>query len=159
MSQNVRDLTGRTVIMSTHHMDEADLLGDRIAVIAEGRLRCCGSSMFLKTRFGSGYYLTLVRGKVRPRPSARRRADSPPRCRVRYPTWTACWGALSTLVSTDLQRPPWSRHKLILFMGGIVLDVPAFTVRTCMFGKDTVAGDKLEFRPERRSHPLQHLLC
>uniref|UniRef100_A0A147BM79 Putative lipid exporter abca1 n=1 Tax=Ixodes ricinus TaxID=34613 RepID=A0A147BM79_IXORI len=54
---------GRTVIMSTHHMDEADLLGDRIAVIAEGRLRCCGSSMFLKTRFGSGYYLTLVRGK------------------------------------------------------------------------------------------------
>lgn len=42
-------------------MDEADLLGDRIAVINEGQLRCCGSSLFLKTRFGSGYYLTLVR--------------------------------------------------------------------------------------------------
>ncbi|XP_028968379.1 ATP-binding cassette sub-family A member 1 [Galendromus occidentalis] len=52
---------GRTVILTTHHMDEADLLGDRIAVINEGRLRCCGSSLFLKTRFGSGYYLTLVR--------------------------------------------------------------------------------------------------
>ncbi|CAL1298938.1 unnamed protein product [Larinioides sclopetarius] len=52
---------GRTVILTTHHMDEADLLGDRIAVIANGKLRCCGSSLFLKTRFGNGYYLTLVK--------------------------------------------------------------------------------------------------
>jgi len=46
--------------MSTHFMDEADILGDRIAIISEGRLRCCGSSMFLKKQFASGYYLTLV---------------------------------------------------------------------------------------------------
>lgn len=52
---------GRTVILTTHHMDEADLLGDRIAVVANGKLRCCGSSLFLKTRFGNGYYLTLVK--------------------------------------------------------------------------------------------------
>ena len=41
-------------------MDEADMLGDRIAIISSGRLVCCGSSMFLKKIFGSGYYLTLV---------------------------------------------------------------------------------------------------
>ncbi len=52
---------GRTIILSTHHMDEADILGDRIAIISKGRLRCCGSSLFLKNRFGSGYHLTLVR--------------------------------------------------------------------------------------------------
>jgi len=46
--------------MSTHFMDEADILGDRIAIISEGQLRCCGSSMFLKKQFASGYYLTLV---------------------------------------------------------------------------------------------------
>lgn len=40
-------------------MDEADLLGDRIAIISSGRLQCCGSSVFLKGRFGSGYYLTV----------------------------------------------------------------------------------------------------
>ena len=51
----------RTIILSTHHMDEADVLGDRIAIIAQGKLRCCGSSLFLKNRFGSGYYLTLER--------------------------------------------------------------------------------------------------
>ncbi|RWS28570.1 ATP-binding cassette sub-family A member 7-like protein [Leptotrombidium deliense] len=53
--------SNRTVILTTHHMDEADLLGDRIAVIAHGKLRCCGSSLFLKSHFGSGYYLTLVK--------------------------------------------------------------------------------------------------
>lgn len=50
-----------TIILSTHHMDEADILGDRIAIISHGKLRCCGSSLFLKKSFGSGYYLTLVR--------------------------------------------------------------------------------------------------
>uniref|UniRef100_A0A8C5F8I5 ABC transporter domain-containing protein n=1 Tax=Gadus morhua TaxID=8049 RepID=A0A8C5F8I5_GADMO len=53
---------GRTIILSTHHMDEADILGDRIAIISHGKMRCCGSSMFLKKVFGRGYYLTLVRG-------------------------------------------------------------------------------------------------
>ena len=47
--------------MTTHFMDEADMLGDRIAIIAQGQLKCCGSSLFLKRRIGSGYYLTLVR--------------------------------------------------------------------------------------------------
>ena len=47
--------------MSTHHMDEADVLGDRIAIISSGRLRCCGSSLFLKSRFGNGYYLVLTK--------------------------------------------------------------------------------------------------
>ncbi|XP_034027520.1 retinal-specific phospholipid-transporting ATPase ABCA4-like [Thalassophryne amazonica] len=53
--------TGRTVIMSTHHMDEADLLSDRVAIISQGRLYCCGSPIFLKNCFGAGFYLTLVR--------------------------------------------------------------------------------------------------
>ena len=50
----------RTIILSTHHMDEADVLGDRIAIISGGKLCCCGSSLYLKSHYGSGYYLTLV---------------------------------------------------------------------------------------------------
>ncbi|XP_019523093.1 PREDICTED: retinal-specific ATP-binding cassette transporter [Hipposideros armiger] len=53
--------SGRTIIMSTHHMDEADLLGDRIAIISHGRLYCSGTPLFLKNCFGTGFYLTLVR--------------------------------------------------------------------------------------------------
>ena len=41
-------------------MDEADLLADRIAVMSAGKLSCLGSSLFLKTRFGLGYTLTVV---------------------------------------------------------------------------------------------------
>ena len=40
-------------------MDEADLLCDRIAIMSRGRLKCCGSSLFLKNRFGLGYHLTI----------------------------------------------------------------------------------------------------
>ncbi|XP_043073525.1 retinal-specific phospholipid-transporting ATPase ABCA4 [Puntigrus tetrazona] len=53
--------TGRTVILSTHHMDEADLLSDRVAIISKGKLHCSGSPLFLKNCFGVGFYLTLVR--------------------------------------------------------------------------------------------------
>ncbi|OWK64540.1 Retinal-specific ATP-binding cassette transporter, partial [Lonchura striata] len=52
---------GRTIILSTHHMDEADILGDRVAIISQGKLFCSGSPVFLKNCFGSGFYLTLVR--------------------------------------------------------------------------------------------------
>ncbi len=49
----------RTIMLSTHHMDEADLLGDRIAIISQGRLKCVGSSLYLKSCYGIGYYLTM----------------------------------------------------------------------------------------------------
>ncbi|XP_060734088.1 phospholipid-transporting ATPase ABCA1 isoform X3 [Tachysurus vachellii] len=54
----------RTIILSTHYMDEADLLGDRIAIISQGKLCCCGSPLFLKARLGTGYYLTVVKKEL-----------------------------------------------------------------------------------------------
>ena len=50
---------GRIVVLTTHFMDEADLLGDRIAIMAEGKLRCVGTSLFLKNHYGVGYILTI----------------------------------------------------------------------------------------------------
>lgn len=51
---------GKVILLTTHFMDEADILADRKAVISKGKLRCCGSSLFLKNKFGIGYHLTLV---------------------------------------------------------------------------------------------------
>ncbi|XP_076998257.1 phospholipid-transporting ATPase ABCA3 isoform X2 [Tamandua tetradactyla] len=51
----------RTILLTTHFMDEADLLGDRIAIMAKGELQCCGSSLFLKKKYGAGYHLALVK--------------------------------------------------------------------------------------------------
>jgi ABC-type multidrug transport system ATPase subunit len=50
----------RTILLSTHFMDEADILSDRIAIIAEGQLTAIGSSMTLKRHFADSYMLTLV---------------------------------------------------------------------------------------------------
>ncbi len=51
----------RIIILTTHYMDEADILGDRICIMAEGSVQCCGSSLFLKNRFGVGYNLVLAK--------------------------------------------------------------------------------------------------
>ncbi|KAJ4840078.1 ATP-binding cassette sub- A member 1 [Turnera subulata] len=52
---------GRIVLLTTHSMDEAEELGDRIAIMANGSLKCCGSSLFLKHQYGVGYTLTMVK--------------------------------------------------------------------------------------------------
>lgn len=50
----------RIVLITTHYMDEADIIGDRIAIMANGRLKCVGSGLYLKTRFGAGYIFTIL---------------------------------------------------------------------------------------------------
>lgn len=54
----------RIIILCTHYMDEADFLGDRFGIMGEGRLITCGSSLFLKKRFGVGYDLTVVKESI-----------------------------------------------------------------------------------------------
>lgn len=51
----------RIIILTTHNMDEADYLGDRIGIMSSGKLVTCGSSLFLKKRFGDGYELVVLK--------------------------------------------------------------------------------------------------
>ncbi|KAK8762441.1 hypothetical protein V5799_026290 [Amblyomma americanum] len=37
----------------------ADVLGDRVAILANGGIRCCGSPTFLKQRFSTGYRMQI----------------------------------------------------------------------------------------------------
>ncbi|TYZ64613.1 hypothetical protein PybrP1_008249 [[Pythium] brassicae (nom. inval.)] len=55
-----RAVRHRAVILTTHSMQEAQALCENIGIVADGRLKCCGSSLFLRERFGVGYKLTLV---------------------------------------------------------------------------------------------------
>ena len=52
----------RCVILTTHSMEEADILGDKIGIMAKGRLRCIGNSVHLKTKFGEGYRVSVSCG-------------------------------------------------------------------------------------------------
>jgi len=55
----------KIVILTTHYMDEADILGDRIAIMSEGQVQCTGSSLFLKKRYGVGYNLVMAKRERR----------------------------------------------------------------------------------------------
>jgi len=50
---------GRAIVLTTHSMEEADILGDRIGIMARGRLRAIGSSIRLKQKFGTGYEVAV----------------------------------------------------------------------------------------------------
>lgn len=55
----------KSVVLTTHSMEEADILSDRISILVKGKLKCIGTSMYLKDRYGSGYRIALnvVEGK------------------------------------------------------------------------------------------------
>ncbi|KAJ8728130.1 hypothetical protein PYW08_016515 [Mythimna loreyi] len=59
----LKEKKGRTMILTTHFMDEADILGDRIAIMSGGRLQCVGTPYFLKKHYGIGYKMTIVKGE------------------------------------------------------------------------------------------------
>lgn len=51
----------RAVVLTTHSMEEADTLCDRIVILSHGRLAAAGSALHLKEQYGLGYTLTVVR--------------------------------------------------------------------------------------------------
>lgn len=52
-----REKRNRTIIVATNSIEEADFIGDRIAIMQSGDIKCYGSPMFLKRNFGRGYQL------------------------------------------------------------------------------------------------------
>ncbi|KAG0273216.1 hypothetical protein BGZ97_010776, partial [Linnemannia gamsii] len=50
----------RTVVLTTHSMEEADILSDKIAIMTNGLLRCIGTSLHLKELYGSGFRLNIT---------------------------------------------------------------------------------------------------
>jgi ABC-type multidrug transport system ATPase subunit len=49
----------RTVLITTHNMEEAECLSDTIIIMSKGRLIVEGSSVELKKKYGQGY---LIKG-------------------------------------------------------------------------------------------------
>jgi ABC-type multidrug transport system ATPase subunit len=50
----------KSIVITTHSMEEADSLCNRIGIICGGKLRALGSQIHLKNRFGAGLKLSLV---------------------------------------------------------------------------------------------------
>lgn len=56
--------SGRIILLTTHFMDEADYLGDRIAIMANGKLAALGSNVYLKNKYGVGYNIAFVKKDI-----------------------------------------------------------------------------------------------
>ncbi|NXB47256.1 ABCA1 protein, partial [Leucopsar rothschildi] len=53
----IRD--GRSVVLTSHSMEECEALCTRMAIMVNGRFRCLGSVQHLKNRFGDGYTVVV----------------------------------------------------------------------------------------------------
>lgn len=57
----------RTILLSTHHLDEADMLSDTVVVMHRGKILCTGSPLTLKTTYGRGYWMNVAFPQSDPR--------------------------------------------------------------------------------------------
>jgi ATP-binding cassette, subfamily A (ABC1), member 3 len=55
------------MVLTTHFLDEADVLADHVMIITYGHLKCQGSAVELKNRFGGGYRVHLRDSKSGPK--------------------------------------------------------------------------------------------
>ncbi|EAR84667.2 ABC transporter family protein (macronuclear) [Tetrahymena thermophila SB210] len=51
---------GRVIILTTHHLEEAEALADRVCIMAQGQLLALGTVEYITKQFGTGYYLKLT---------------------------------------------------------------------------------------------------
>ena len=50
----------KIIILTTHSLDEAEYLGDRIGIMNEGRFICSGTSSYLKNNYPCGYNINIL---------------------------------------------------------------------------------------------------
>ncbi|XP_044002930.1 uncharacterized protein LOC122848731 isoform X2 [Aphidius gifuensis] len=52
--------SNRTILLSTHHLDEADMLSDTVVIMHRGNILCTGSPLTLKKTYGQGYWINMA---------------------------------------------------------------------------------------------------
>ena len=50
----------KIILITTHSLDEAEYLGDRIGIMSDGQFICCGTSSFLKSKYPCGFNINLL---------------------------------------------------------------------------------------------------
>ncbi|OUM64363.1 hypothetical protein PIROE2DRAFT_42620, partial [Piromyces sp. E2] len=50
----------RSIFLTTHSMEEADALGDKIIIMSDGIIKAIGDCTHLKNKFGNGYHISVI---------------------------------------------------------------------------------------------------
>ena len=50
----------KIILITTHYLEEAEYLGDRIGIMSDGKFICCGTSSFLKSKYPCGFNINLL---------------------------------------------------------------------------------------------------
>ena len=50
----------KIILLTTHFLDEAEYLGDRIGIMTDGEYLCCGTSSYLKSKYPCGFNINLI---------------------------------------------------------------------------------------------------
>lgn len=58
-----KSCSNKIIVLTTHYMEEASVLGNRIGIVSNGKLKCCGTSLFLVDKFGKYISLTIAKEK------------------------------------------------------------------------------------------------
>ncbi|KAL7787911.1 hypothetical protein V8C37DRAFT_389482 [Trichoderma ceciliae] len=108
----------RTLILTTHFLDEADLLADHIAILSKGTLRAEGSSVELKDKLGGGYRVSVHKNPdIRDSPTI---PDVKKREAFDLITYTAPTSSLAAQVIKALQKANITDYR---FSGPTIEDV------------------------------------
>lgn len=119
--------SSRTIIMTTHFLDEADFLSDNIAILSKGKMRAEGSSAELKQRFGNGY---TVEASHKPRISR----DCPDR-EMQHKTFSAVDAVRATELIEGLERNGLDDYRVSgptledVFLNLVGTDIHGFSVQ------------------------------
>lgn len=108
----------RTLILTTHFLDEADLLADHIAILSKGTLRAAGSSVELKDKLGGGYRVHVYK-----EPGVDHTPDIPgtkKKDAFDMVTYTAPSSSLAATVIKELERVGLNDYR---FSGPTIEDV------------------------------------
>lgn len=65
--------SGRSIVLTSHSMEECEALCTRLAIMVNGQFKCIGSPQHIKSRFGEGYIVTAA---VTPSESGERSTDA-----------------------------------------------------------------------------------
>jgi len=50
----------KIILLTTHFLDEAEYLGDKIGIMSDGKYLCSGTSSFLKSKYPCGFNINLL---------------------------------------------------------------------------------------------------